>query len=124
MRAFRLISAIAITVAGLLSFSSPVSAGVLTVYTAEHDYTHDEARYDNSSNILIACDHSPANGTARAVLVVINGSTKEVYDTNGAQSGCGSIGPLNVDNSKRAYLYICANDNDSTCYRRVGDFPV
>ncbi|MEU4739220.1 hypothetical protein AB0G02_01995 [Actinosynnema sp. NPDC023658] len=124
MRAFRLISAIAITIAGLLSFSSPASAGTLTVYSAQHVNTGDIAYYDNSSNVLTACDYSAANGTARAVLVVINGSTKEVYDSNGAQSGCGSVGPLNVDNSKRAYLYICANDSGSTCYRRVEDFPV
>mgnify|MGYP006191324215 CR=1 FL=1 len=124
MRAFRLISATAIVFAGLLSFSSPASAEVLSVITVTHPNTGDSAGYDNSANVLAVCDNSTANGTARAVLEVINGTTKQVYDSNGAQAGCASIGPLNVDEWKRAYLYICANDSNNTCYRTTADFPV
>jgi hypothetical protein len=126
VRSSRLICVISATIAGLLLFASPASAGVgaSSVISAQHPHTGDTAYYDNSANILYACDHSQANGTARAILQVIDGNTKQVFDNDGAQGGCNSVGPLNVNNTKRAYLFICANATDSTCYRTVDSFPV
>lgn len=92
--------------------------------SVEHGLVGDKAHYNNSTNVLTACDHSSGNGTARAILQVIDGNSKQVYDSNGFGSGCGSVGPLNVNNSKHAYLFICATADNHSCYRTLYDFPV
>jgi hypothetical protein len=92
-----------------------------------YEYPHpsgDEALYDNNANILYACDSSQNGTTARAILVVINGNTKTVFDSNGNQPGCGQVGPLNVDDTKTGYLIICASGSDSTCRPPSETFPV
>ncbi len=124
MRSLRLVFAIMAAIVGLVLFASPASAGVSASEWITIQNGPDVAEYDSYYNILTVCDESGENGTARAILDVVNGNTKELYDTNGAAGGCAHVGPLNVDNSKRAHLSICTNSNDSTCFRTVYTFPV
>lgn len=120
MRALKMIVALVASIAGLFIFSSPAAA---TTYRLDHPYNADYALWNEDTNTLVVCDNSSGNGTAVAILDVIGGTTKHVFDGNGAQAGCGSTGSLNVDETKSAYLWICANST-ATCYRSTYPVPL
>lgn len=113
MRALRMMVALFAALAGLFVLSSPAAA---VTYRWDHPYNADYALWNPDTNTLVVCDNSSGNGTAVAILDIVGGTTKHVFDGNGAQSGCGSTGPLYVDETKSAYLWICANST-ATCYR-------
>jgi hypothetical protein len=93
------------------AFAAPASA---TTYSVTNP-AGDVARWNSDTNILTVCDNSSGNGTAKAVLSVIGGNTWQLFDSNGAQAGCASAGPLSVDETKSANLYVCASAS-SSCY--------
>lgn len=114
MRALRVATAMVASLAATFALATPASATTYTVYDLVGDY----ARWNSDTNVLTVCDNHPSEGTAKAILAVNGGGTWTKYDDNGAQPGCGVAGPLNVDETKTATLYICAN-NWSTCYGKA-----
>jgi hypothetical protein len=105
VRALRVILVAIMSVAGIFAFASPASA---TTYGITNS-AGDTAYWNASTNVLTSCDGSSGNGTAMAILQVINGRSWEIFDDNGAQPGCHSSGSLSVDETKNANLYICTN---------------
>lgn len=108
----------AMSALGILASTATASAGTATV----RDSVGDVARYDQATNTLSICDGRDANGTAKAILMVISGNTKEVFDTNGANPGCGSTGHLGVDDNKQAYLWACPDASGNNCSIQYGPF--
>jgi hypothetical protein len=111
MRALRATAAVITAIGATFAFAAPASATTYSVTSPAGDV----ARWNSDTNTLTVCDNSSGNGTAKAKLVVIGGNTWEKFDDNGAQAGCGSAGPLGVDESKSAYLYVCTNASGA-CY--------
>jgi hypothetical protein len=118
MRTTKAVLVVAMSLLGVVAATAPASAGTATV----RDSVGDIARYDQSTNTLSICDGSPGNGTAKAILMVISGNTKEVFDTNGANAGCGSTGRLGVDDNKQAYLWACPDASGNNCSIQYGPF--
>lgn len=121
MQALKMVVALIASFAGLFVFSSPAAASNPTV---THPITGDYAVWYSGTNTLAVCDKSIGNGTAMAILEVLGGSTKHIFDGNGAASPCHNTGQLNVDDTKYAYLHICTNSSMSSCYRTSYSFPV
>jgi uncharacterized protein YxeA len=97
----------------VLALSTPASADQKNkVYNLAGDW----AQWNATTNNLTVCDHSSGNGTAKAVLRIINGTTKTLFDDNGNGGGCGFDGNLNVDETKSAYLKVCANGSGIDCW--------
>jgi len=107
MRLSRVIVVAGMSLAAIFACAPPASA---TTWFLE-DASGDTATYDNVTNILTVCDHTAGNGTAEALLHVNGGNTWTLFDNNGAQSGCGTAGPLSVDDSKSGILYLCNNSD-------------
>jgi hypothetical protein len=122
MRAIKTVVIAIASIAALLISSAPASADV--TYRLTHPGTGDWAQWNATTNSLTVCDQSNGNGTARTILEVIGGVQKQLFDGNGAQAGCGFDGHLNVDDTKSAYLWICASASDSSCYRSSTSFPL
>ena len=111
MRAFKGTVAVLAALAGTFAFATPAFATTYTVTSPVGDW----ARWNSDTNVLTVCDNSSGNGTATARLEVIGGNTWTKSDGNGAQPGCSTAGPLSVDESKSAYLYICTTAS-GPCY--------
>lgn len=109
---------VAMTALGVVASTYTASADTPNV----RDSVNDEARYNQTTNTLSICDGSDRNGTAKAILMVIGGNTKEVFDTNGANGGCGSTGRLGVDDNKQAYLFACPDASGNNCSIQYGPF--
>ena len=114
----RTVLVVAMSALGILASTASASATPATV----RDSAGDVARYYPASNTLEICDGSGANGTAKAILMVISGNTKEVFDTNGANPGCGNTGQLGVDDNKQAYLWACPDASGNGCSIQYGPF--
>ena len=119
MRPVRTLLAGAFCVAAVLASTAPASAD--TTYKWQNDATNDFVLYNATTNSLRVCDNSAGNGTAVGILEVIGGNTKTVFDTNGNQDPCANTGTLGVDDSKSAYLWICANGS-APCVRSPWSF--
>jgi len=111
MRALRVTGAVIATVAATFAFATPASA---TPYSITNSIG-DQARWNPDTNVLTACDNAAGNGTAKAKLVVSGGNIHQVFDGNGAVSGCDSV-TLNVNESSYGYLYVCTSDSGSCLY--------
>ena len=111
MRALRAAGVLGAALTAALALAPPAFATTYTTYDLVGDY----ARWNSDTNMLTVCDVDPQEGVAKAILTVDGGGVWTKYDDNGAQPGCGVAGPLNVDDSKYGYVYICAN-NSSNCY--------
>jgi hypothetical protein len=118
VRVSRVMAAAVLSTAGVFAFSAPASAAdVQGISNSSGDY----AKWVASTDRLTVCDNSQNNGTAMAILQVVGGGQWQLFDSNGAQSGCSTAGPLNVDNTKAGILYICTNSSASSCASRSVD---
>lgn len=95
------------SLAVVFAYMAPADASPITVTIGT-----DSASWDPATNMLRVCDGSTGNGTSMALLAVFDGGQWRLFDDNGAQPGCNSAGPLSVDETKNATLYICT---DSSC---------
>jgi hypothetical protein len=115
MKTFRMFLAAVASIAGVLTFAVPADASPLSITIGL-----DTASWDPATNILKVCDGTTGDGTAMALLAVYGGGQWRLFDDNGAQPGCNSAGPLSVDETKSATLYICTNSAcESYKYRTV-----
>ena len=103
MRVLRIMTAVVVAMAGTLALQSPASA--LTNYVLTHP-DGDKAYWHSGTNMLTVCDNSPNNGTALAHLAGNGGGLWRLYDSNGAQPGCTTAGPLNVSDGNFGTLYL------------------
>lgn len=113
MRFLRLSTILSISFVSTLFLAAPASADV------KHRVDHpngDWAQWNSTTNNLTVCDQTGGNGTAMAILDIIGGTDRTLFDTNGAQPGCGFAGDLSVDDSKSANVIICANASATVCY--------
>ena len=117
MRALRVLGAMGVSLMAVFALATPAFA---TTPATVYDLVGDYARWNYDTNVLTVCDNDPHEGVAKAILSVDGGGTWTKYDDNGAQPGCGIAGPLNVDDSKSAHLYICPN-NRSDCREKLLD---
>jgi|ERR1700741_1446508 len=100
----------------VFALSAPASAA--DQHRATHPVTGDWAQWNSATNNLTVCDQSTGNGTAMAILEVIGGNVKTLFDNNGAQPGCGFDGNLNVDDTKSAYVWVCTDGSATNCWVR------
>ncbi|GAA3463412.1 hypothetical protein ACFFSW_00725 [Saccharothrix longispora] len=100
-----------IVVAALLGFSTTASA---VVYQTVSNRFGDMAGWEPVGNRMLVCDNSRQNGTAVGILEVIGGNTHVLIDGNGAPDPCEYRG-FNVDDSKRANLWVCTNSTRNDC---------
>jgi hypothetical protein len=117
MRTVQALVVVAMSTVGIVTSAASASAASMIAMHPNGDF----ARWDQASNVMTVCDQSQANGTAKGILQVVTGNTKELFDTNGAQPGCNVIGPLNVDDNKQAYLSVCPDGSGYNC-RTIGPF--
>ena len=108
MRVLRTTAAVITAIGATFAFATPATA-------ASVPNGSDTASWNPSTDILSVCDGSSGNGTAMAVLQVIGGSQWTLFDSNGAQPGCSSAGPLSVNDSKSGILSICTNSSATNC---------
>lgn len=118
MRALRVAVVAIMSLVSIFAFASPASA---TTYSITNS-AGDTAYWNSSTNVLTSCDGSFNNGTAMAILQVINGRSWEILDDNGAQPGCHSSGSLSVDETKKANLFICTS-SACTIWSELANVP-
>lgn len=104
MRILRVVLIVVLSSLGTAVFLTPASA--TPPFVLIYSGTGDQAFWYPDTNILKVCDYSDGNGTAGTTLDVIGGGAWQIYDANGARSGCGTAGPLNVDETKQGRLYL------------------
>jgi len=119
MRLSRTLFVATLSVIAALTFTSPASAAEAKI---RNDITGDFTKYDTATKMLRVCDNSSANGTAMGMLEVIGGNTVTLFDNNGKPEPCGNDGPLGVDTTKSARLWICTTGSGPCVYSPI--FPL